>query len=467
MAEIGQKRGISISSKMKIRRISGYQCRLSFDSLEQTYQAHWVAFLQSDLGKIYQAIPWQELINLLGLKDHAKGPESLFSPRGKLALMFLKHYAACSDQKLMQQLNANIDYQLFCDIYIPPSDRLTNYKIISEIRCDIASRLDIDQFQQLLADHWRPFMANLDSVTYDATCYESAIRYPTDVKLLWESVHWSYRQLKQLSKQAGVKLLRTKYRKWKRRYQQYSKLRRKTSKRKRALLRALLALLAKISAQLTHLEHLPSPHHLVRTYHQRRKAIEQVLAQQHAKFHDGQKPSERIVSIDKPYIRPIVRGKEIKGVEFGAKVHKLQVDGISFIEHLSFDAFHEGNRLALSIIKTQQLTHTRVRLLGADGIYATNANRKMITKAGIGTDFKAKGRPGKFAKQKTTLAKAITKERASRLEGSFGTDKEHFLLKRIMARTKRTEILWIFMGIHTSNALKIGRRMAQQKQMAA
>ncbi len=33
----------------------------------------------------------------------------------------------------------------------------------------------------------------------------------------------------------------------------------------------------------------------------------------------GKKPKNRIVSLDKDYIRPIVRGKEIKGVEFGVK----------------------------------------------------------------------------------------------------------------------------------------------------
>ncbi|MCB0539472.1 MAG: hypothetical protein KDE33_18300 [Bacteroidetes bacterium] len=62
----------------------------------------------------------------------------------------------------------------------------------------------------------------------------------------------------------------------------------------------------------------------------------------------------------------------------------------------------------------------------------------------------------------------ITKERVSAMEGSFGTDKEHFLLNRIKARTKETETLWIsclsadkFFGIHTSNALKIGRRMSR------
>ena len=61
----------------------------------------------------------------------------------------------------------------------------------------------------------------------------------------------------------------------------------------------------------------------------------------------------------------------------------------------------------------------------------------------------------------------ITKERATRLEGSFGTDKEHFLLKRIKARTKQTEILWIFFGIHTSNAINIGQRITKSIAAAA
>jgi len=62
---------------------------------------------------------------------------------------------------------------------------------------------------------------------------------------------------------------------------------------------------------------------------------------------------------------------------------------------------------------------------------------------------------------KSQLSKLITKERASRLEGSFGTDKAYFLLNKIKARTKETEKLWIFMGIHTSNALIIGSRMTK------
>lgn len=46
-----------------------------------------------------------------------------------------------------------------------------------------------------------------------------------------------------------------------------------------------------------------------------------------------------------PYVCPIVRGKETKFVEFGAKVNNIQIDGISFIEYISFKAFNECIRL--------------------------------------------------------------------------------------------------------------------------
>jgi hypothetical protein len=99
--------------------------------------------------------------------------------------------------------------------------------------------------------------------------------------------------------------------------------------------------------------------------------------------------------LDKPYITPILQGKEIKKTEFGAKVHKFQVDGISYIEHMDFEAFNEGVRFKKTIYEAQRLTHTQVKLVGADGIYASNTNHKHATKKQIKTDFKRKGRPSK------------------------------------------------------------------------
>ena len=51
-----------------------------------------------------------------------------------------------------------------------------------------------------------------------------------------------------------------------------------------------------------------------------------------------------IVSMSKPYVQPIVRGMEAKGVEFSAKCNNIMVDEISFIKKLSFNAFSEGTR---------------------------------------------------------------------------------------------------------------------------
>ncbi len=108
-----------------------------------------------------------------------------------------------------------------------------------------------------------------------------------------------------------------------------------------------------------------------------------------------------------------------------------------------------------------------LRTVGADAIYATNKNRVFATSNKIQTDFKPKGKPSKHRNQQMQLAKMITKERATRLEGSFGKEKEHYHLKKVKAKTKKTEILWIFFGIHTGNALEIGRRMQYQTSQKA
>jgi len=446
----------------KIRKISQFQHTFHFQSPEENFSSIYAQFLESKLGKIYQAIPWHELVNSFNIKVSAKGPDCIFTQQGKLGLMFLKHYACCSDERLIEQLNANVHYQIFCDILLSPGESIDNFKIVSQIRCELAETLDIDRSQKTLASNWLAYMKELKQATTDATCYESEVRYPTNQKLLWECVQWNYGQMKMLCKHLKIKLPRSKYSKWKGRYFEYSRKRRKPAKDKRVLTRALLNLLEKLNDELDRIEQ-GNTFDISEKYTKRRKVINKVYKQQTQLFTTGEKPKNRVVSISKSYLRPIVRGKEIKKVEFGAKVNKIQIDGISFIEHLSFDAFNEGTRFKSSVRLAQKLTHSKLAIMGADAIYATNNNRKYATRNNIRTDFCRKGRAGKHEEHRKQLASMITKERASRLEGSFGKEKEHYHLKKVKARTQKTEILWIFFGIHTANALEIGRRMALEK----
>ena len=447
----------------KIQKLSELQPTLPFSEYD-IYKQYQASFESSELGGVYRMLPFTSISKELGLKQHSRGRNAYFSPEGKIALMVLKAYSDLSDRDLIAQLNANIHYQLFCGVRINPSSPLENYKIVSEIRCELASRLNIDRSQSILAEYWKSYLKDLHVLLTDATCYETDMRYPTDVKLLWEAVEWLYKHLKKIVGKLRMRMPRTKYLKQEVRYKRYSKKRKRTQTETRVLKRSLLHLLGKLifhTAEIT--ESRMADLEVKEIFNKRFEVIKKVLVQQQDKF-DGKEVKNLIVSIDKDYIRPIVRGKETKRVEFGAKVNTIQIDGINFIEHLSFEAFHEGIRLPSCIRKQQELMHVRVTHVSADAIYATNANRKHCTEKNIHTGFKRKGRASKEEPQYSQLRSELNKERSTRLEGSFGTEKAHYSLSRIKARREKTEILWIFFGIHTANAVRMIKK-AQERQL--
>ncbi len=450
----------------KIRRIYETTQEINFVSPQKEFSLYWNSFRQSELGHIHQAIPWQGLAKSLKINEHRKGPSRLFSPQGMLALMFLKSYVGCSDRKLIDHLNGNIDFQMFCGIFLGP-DRIGNYKIVSEIRCHLARKLDLKSLQEVLAEHWKPYISDTNIMLEDATCYETSMRYPSDVKLLWECTEWAQGQLKVICKYLKIRMPRNKYEDQWNKYNNFSHKRKKTHKETAKRIRSLLYLLDKILHQITCLEEqFKHALNLPERYYSRLKTVRKVLRQQQEIFRSGKSIPDRIVSISKSYIRPIVRGKEVKAVEFGAKVNMIQFDGINFIEYLSFNAFNEGTRLIQSIRYGRslfgQITH-----ISADDIYATNKNRKYSTRAKITTNFKRKGRAGKYEDQRKIISRELRKERTVRMEGSFGTEKEHYGLQNIKARTEKNEVLWICFGVHTANAVRIAKRLAVSRVKAA
>jgi hypothetical protein len=443
----------------KIRRIFDSTQEINFNSPEKEFSLYLKAFNESELGGIYQAIPWNDIVRELKIRENNKGPDLIFGPQGMVALMFLKSYIECSDEMLINHLNGNIHFQIFCDILLG-AERIKNFKIVSDIRCRLARRLDIKEVQSVLAEYWKPYMRDTNVALEDATCYETSIRYPTNVKLLWESTEWSYNQLKLICKYLKIRMPRNKYEEQRDKYNNFSRKRKKTHKETQKRTRSLLYLLGKLLGLLREIENqYQNQLDLPRKYYERIKVIRKVLKQQLEIFETGGSVPDRIVSISKSYIRPIVRGKETKPVEFGAKVNMIQFDGINFIEHLSFDAFNEGTRLVKSIRYGRSL-FGKITHISADNIYATNANRKYTTAAHIVTNFKRKGRAGKHEEQRLIISRELRKERATRMEGSFGTEKEHYGLKRIRAMTELNEILWIFFGVHTANAVRIAKRLA-------
>lgn len=436
-------------------------------------------FLKMSLGKFYEILPIKELAMLL--PEQAKGRKGWFNNEGKIALQFLKSKSGLSDEELLSRINTDWTYQMFCGLHLSENEELKDKDIIYRTRKFVAEHFELAAYQSTLIESWLPYLKDLHLGMTDATAYESYIEYPTDVKLLWQSIEWLNKNLRFLCHRYKINLPRYKFKDIKRAYISYSKLKRKGKKRERRLRKRLLYLCQKIMGQFliifkqsyeqTLLEYTDSNKLALNYKYLNIKEldaikayfnlIEKVYNQQQFHYDNPSEPiPNRIVNLAKPYLRPIVRGKERKRVEFGAKVNVWQVDGINFIEHFSFEAFHEGVRLKQCIA-----FHTKyfgkLSQLAADQIYATNENRKHCTALEIATSFVPKGRRianKEKRQQEDKMRQQLGKARATILEGSFGNEKNHYGLQKVKARNEKTEIIWIFFGIMTANAVKLSKR---------
>ncbi len=419
----------------------------------------WVQFLNTQLGQLYQAIPFSELEKQFPAAEQ-KGRPAFMNIQGGIALQVLKSYLGLSDEKLIDRLNSDWVLQYFCGIQLKSGQWIRDKDYVGRWRRYLARHIDYDAFQKALALHWSDFIQRPAVVMMDATCYESHLRYPTDVKLLWESCQVLWRLIDGRCKELGLRKIRRKQKQIQSALNNYQKYKRKPKKLRRSITKRLLNLLAKGLYSWDDLVFKYGGLLRQKTF-DLLKNIRQVYTQQLTRFNDPDaKIKDRIVSLYKPYIRPIVRGKEIKKTEFGAKVHSFQVDGITFVEHFSFDAFNEGIRLQSTLNLAKEYFGT-CKHLGADRIYANNPNRKYCSIKGIATNFVRKGPRPKIPTLSDQLRTILASIRASQMEGTFGNEKLHYNLHRIKARTEQSEKLWIHFGIWTASAMKIAKRMTK------
>jgi hypothetical protein len=63
------------------------------------------------------------------------------------------------------------------------------------------------------------------------------------------------------------------------------------------------------------------------------------------------------------------------------------------------------------------------------------------------------------------MRSALSTVRATVLEGSFGNEKNHYLLNKVKAKTEATEVAWIFFGMLTANASIISKKITRSQQL--
>ena len=147
---------------------------------------------------------------------------------------------------------------------------------------------------------------------------------------------------------------------------------------------------------------------------------------------------DRIVSLNQPHIRPIIRGKAGTPVEFGAKLSVSYVDGFCFLDHLSWDNFNESQDFQLQVELYYQRFRYYPESVHVDRIYRTRANRDFCKERGIRISAPPLGRPP-LNQDPEIIQQQLQDERfRNAIEGKFGQAKRRFSLGRIMAKLSHT-----------------------------
>ena len=218
---------------------------------------------------------------------------------------------------------------------------------------------------------------NSGTMIVDATCAPSNIRYPQDVSLLNEARENAETLLDVLHDPADGKKPRTYRKRARKDYLKYTRCRNHTAKMTRKAIGKQLAYLRRdldaIDGKLSLGKNLSSR----RT--ERLDTIRTAYEQQKYMY-DNRTHSvpDRIVSVNQPFVRPIVRGKAGKPVEFGAKLDISAVDGWTRLECCSFDAYNEaGNLREMAERFRVREGHYPSRIL-ADKIYRNRENLSLL-----------------------------------------------------------------------------------------
>lgn len=275
---------------------------------------------------------------------------------------------------------------------------------------------------------------NKGEVIYDATVCPQDIAYPTDLGLLNKAREITEEIIDELhQKQPGGKKPRTYREKVRKNFLKVAQNKNPFKKTIRGGIKAQLQFLRRnfktIGKQLDAFELFPLDHKLQRKYW----IIQTLYAQQLEMFEKRiHQVEDRIVSIHEPHVRPIVRGKSRSKTEFGAKIHLSLVDGYSFLDTVSWDAFNEGNSLKEYVENYRERFGSYPAKVLADKIYCTRENRKWLKEKEIKLAAKLLGRPSSQA-----VEKHVSPGERNPIEGKFGQAKTGYGMNRIKVRHKK------------------------------
>ena len=432
--------------------------------------------------QLAKLIPWDELATAYYSGFHTTHGRPAKDARLVIGAVIIKHKICLSDEETIEQIRENLYFQYFVGLKMFQIKAIFAPSLFVEIRKRMGEQV-FKSFEQSIinavseekviksddtddsgtgnsaeknesADDAVNEPPHQGSLILDATVAEQAIRYPTDLGLLNEAREISEQIIDTLHPYTPFKKKPRTYRQKARkdylaiikRRRPGKKLYRKGNKQQLQYLRRNLKQIDRMLDSLPG-KKIPLPRKQLRQYW-----IIQTLFTQQAMMlkTNTRRCDDRIVSISQPHVRPIIRGKQNKAVEFGAKLSvSLTGDKIACVDELRWDAFHEGKDL-ISQVEAYKAKHKHYpEKVLADPLYGTRENRNYLKEKGIHYAGKPLGRPKKATDENKAQLKLEKQQRHDDyrqripIEGKFGQGKNAYGLDKIKAKTAKTSFAWI------------------------
>lgn len=302
------------------------------------------------------------------------------------------------------------------------------------------------------------------SLILDATISDQYIKYPNDVELLQDSREKSEGIIDYLHEESLEKKKPRTYRqKARKQFLNFAKKKKRNRqaihKAKGQQMRYLRRNFKTIERMLDSYEGKPFPltEQMLKDYW----VIQEIYRQQKQMYERKEnRCDDRVVSILQPYVRPMVRGKQGKDVEFGSKSLVGLVGGeYAQMEKMQWDGFNEGSLVMQSVQKYRKTFGYYPEVVIGDRIFITRENKKNLDAIGVRLSGKQLGR--KAEGQIREEEKQMIKDQKNRVlvEGKFGQGKNAYGLNQIRMRTKRTSESMIMSIYFVMNLVRLAKQV--------
>lgn len=302
---------------------------------------------------------------------------------------------------------------------------------------------------------------NKGKLQMDATIADAHIKFPTDLSLLNDSREKSEELIDRLCLSLSLPKPRTYRREARKNWLNLSKSKKNSFKQ---IQNGIKKQLNYLKRNIKSIDKILDDNPLSLSFFDKKQykyllVIKELHRQQLEMFQEKKHTVDnRIVSIHQPHIRPMVRGKQGKKVEFGAKINLSLQQGYARIDQFNYEAFNEGTCLIEQVENYKKLNGHYPELVQTDEIYMTRENRKFLKDKNIRHTGKPLGRKPKVELSRYEKNK-LKKERGERnhIEGKFGQGKSKYKLNKIMARLAQTSESWIGAIFFVMNILKLSK----------